>query len=120
MTWTRTVRAASVDAVWTGAGSIRWIYAAVLSRWKGPGVATPSARRTAAVSCSPSCRSVPTGKRSARAHTSIMGMRGLLCNDMVYSRSLCMPAYIASWQYYNYDDHHSQEGTSWYGTFAHA
>src|SRR2546422_5147751 len=48
--------------------------AAVLFRWKGPGVATPSARRTAIVSSLPSRPSVPTGKRSAGAYTSIMGI----------------------------------------------
>src|SRR2546422_2939549 len=48
--------------------------AAVLFRWKGPGVATPSARRTAIVSSLPSRPSVPAGKRSAGAYTSIMGM----------------------------------------------
>src|SRR3989449_2328084 len=48
--------------------------AAVLFRWKGPGVATPSARRTAIVSSLPSRPSVPGGKRSAGAYTSIMGI----------------------------------------------
>src|SRR5947209_12065401 len=48
--------------------------AGVLFRWKGPGVATPSARRTAIVSSLPSRPSVPAGKRSAGAYTSIMGM----------------------------------------------
>src|SRR6266571_2716792 len=48
--------------------------AAVLCRWKGPGVATPSARRTAIVSSLPSRPSVPAGKRSAGAYTSIMGI----------------------------------------------
>src|SRR5213593_4339659 len=48
--------------------------AAVLFRWKGPGVATPSARRTAIVSSLPSRPSVPAGKRSAGAYTSIMGI----------------------------------------------
>src|SRR5437667_3003431 len=48
--------------------------AAVLLRWKGPGVATPSARRTAIVSSLPSRLSVPAGKRSAGAYTSIMGI----------------------------------------------
>src|SRR5256886_2164096 len=48
--------------------------AAVLFRWKGRGVATPSARRTAIVSSLPSRPSVPAGKRSAGAYTSIMGM----------------------------------------------
>src|SRR5205809_2332061 len=50
--------------------------AAVLFRWKGPGVATPSARRTAIVISLPSRPSVPTGKRSAGAYTSIMGIAG--------------------------------------------
>src|SRR2546422_3797734 len=48
--------------------------AAVLFRRKGPGVATPSARRTAIVSSLPSRPSVPAGKRSAGAYTSIMGI----------------------------------------------
>src|SRR2546427_5771658 len=48
--------------------------AAVLFRWKGPGAATPSARRTAIVSSLPSRPSVPAGKRSAGAYTSIMGI----------------------------------------------
>src|SRR5256885_16557306 len=74
ITWTRTVRAESVAAVWTACGSIRWMKAAVLFRWKGPGVAAPSARRTAIVSSLPSRPSVPAGKRSAGAYTSIMGM----------------------------------------------
>src|SRR5256712_12325406 len=48
--------------------------AAVLFRWKGRGVATPSARRTAIVSSLQSRPSVPAGRRSAGAYTSIMGM----------------------------------------------
>src|SRR5712692_6183527 len=48
--------------------------AAVLFRWKGPGVATPSARRTAIVSSLPSRLLVPAGKRSAGAYTSIIGI----------------------------------------------
>src|SRR2546426_6694812 len=74
MTWTRTVRAELVAAVWTEFGSIRWMKAAVLFRWKGPGVATPSARRTAIVSSLPSRPLVPAGKRSAGAYTSIIGI----------------------------------------------
>src|SRR5438445_13509173 len=74
MTWTRTVRDELVAAVWTARGSIRWMNAAVLFRWKGPGVATPSARRTAIVSSLPSRLLVPAGKRSAGAYTSIIGM----------------------------------------------
>ena len=46
-TWMRTVRAESVAAVWIVAGSMRWMKAAVLARWKAQGLATPSARRTA-------------------------------------------------------------------------
>src|SRR3989441_3246797 len=74
MTWTRPVRDGLVAAVWTAGGSIRWMNAAVLFRWKGPGAATPSARRTAIVSSLPSRPSVPAGKRSAGAYTSIMGI----------------------------------------------
>src|SRR2546428_12865722 len=48
--------------------------AAVLFRWNGPGLVTPSARRTAMVSSLPSTPSVPAGKRSAGAYTSIMGI----------------------------------------------
>src|SRR3989441_5096172 len=48
--------------------------AAVLFRWKAPGVATPSARRTAIVSSLPSRLLVPAGKRSAGAYTSIIGI----------------------------------------------
>src|SRR5947208_6237964 len=39
MTWTRTVRAELVAAVCTACGSMRWMKAAVLFKWKGPGVA---------------------------------------------------------------------------------
>src|SRR5256885_3470908 len=53
---------------------MRWMKAAALFKWKGPGVATPSARRTAIVSSLPSRPSVPAGKRSAGAYTSIMGI----------------------------------------------
>src|SRR5436853_2786807 len=74
MTWTRTVRAELVAAVRTACGSMRWMKAAVLFKWKGPGVATPSARRTAMVSSLPSRPSVPAGNRSAGAYTSIIGI----------------------------------------------
>ena len=43
-TWTRTTRAEAVAAVWTALQVHLWMKAAVLFRWKGPGLATPSAR----------------------------------------------------------------------------
>src|SRR5436189_5500132 len=55
-------------------GSIRWMYAAVFARWNGVGELTPSARRTAKVSSSPSRRSDPAGKRSFGVYTSIIGI----------------------------------------------
>src|SRR2546430_786724 len=48
--------------------------AAVLFRWKGPGVATPSARRTAIVSSLPRRLAGPAGERVAGAYTSILGL----------------------------------------------
>src|SRR5580698_4817878 len=73
--------------------------AAVLSRWNGPGCATPSARSTAWVSSRPRCSSAPAGKMSAGAYTSIMGTAVLLL--------LVMMLVIGT---LDYDDHHSQGG----------
>src|SRR5215471_20064298 len=50
------------------------MYAPVLFRCAGPGFSTPSARRSARVSSSASCRSEPAGKTSAAAYTSIIGI----------------------------------------------
>src|ERR1700680_799018 len=72
----RMVRGIGWAAVWTVAGSILCMNAAVFSRWNGPGAATPSARSTASVNASPIRRSDPVGRRSFGAYTSIIGISG--------------------------------------------
>src|ERR1700682_182304 len=60
----RMVRGIGWAAVWTVAGSILCMNAAVFSRWNGVGAVTPSARRTAKVSASPIRRSDLAARRS--------------------------------------------------------
>src|SRR6266705_5455604 len=73
--------------------------AAVLFRWKGPGVATRSARRTAIVSSLPSRPSVPAGKRSStrlEAFVISFALGGILVAYLLRPRWAVIPVLLSS------------------------